>query len=132
MPNTRLPALTRSADGKWLHCPDCTRGYWGAFRPTDFIVAKFTAHVTRKHGDAALPHADAPVTSIGAAADAAAALDAAVKARVAVAPVAPAAKPKRAPARARVAKIAAKAAARGDGAVRIIREDGPRTADLLG
>ena len=121
MPNTRLPALTLSPDGKWLHCPMCSKGYWGTFRPTDFVVEKFTAHVERKHkGDAALPHDDAPLTSIGAAAEAAAAVLPAPKA------------PAKAPAKAKVAKAAAKAAARGDGAVRIVREAGPSTADLLG
>lgn len=125
MPNTRLPALTLSADKKWLHCPQCSRGYWGAFRPTDFIVEKFTAHVTRKHAE------QAPITSIAAAAEEAAAAD--LRAKAAPAPkVAKAAKPARKPAKAKVAKIAAKAAAKGDGEVRIIREAGPSTADLLG
>ena len=36
--------LRKSADGKWLHCPQCSKAYWGAFRPTDFVKGKFDAH----------------------------------------------------------------------------------------
>lgn len=121
MPNTRLPALTPSPDGKWLHCPACSKGYWGAFRPTDFIVEKFTAHVTRKHADQAPVAAEAGV-------------EAPADAPANVVPFKAQRKPAKAkaPAKAKVAKVAAKAAAKGDGAVRIVREAGPSTADLLG
>ena len=118
MPNTRLPALRPSADAKWLHCPDCSKGYWGAFRPTDFVATKFAAHVERKHaakaqegvdGDAVpaqLPRAKAPR---------------AVPQVPALPGMAPLGK-----------KAAAKAAKKGDGPVKVVREKGPATADLLG
>lgn len=111
LPNTALPGIRPSDDGKWLRCPQCEDAYWGAFRPTDFIAAKLAAHVERKHK--AAPEAEA-----GVEAPAAAQLLPKAKAP---------AKPKRA-----VAKANAKAAKKGDGPVRVVREAGPSTADLLG
>lgn len=103
LPNTQLPNVRPSDDGKWLRCPQCDDAYWGAFRPTDFILAKLTAHVERKHKAA----------EAGVEAPAAAQLPR---------PKAP---------KAQGARAAAKAAKKGDGPVRVVRE-GPKTADLLG
>jgi hypothetical protein len=95
LPNSAFPAVRPSPDGKWLRCPQCSEAYWGAFRPTDFILAKLTAHVERKHKAPAAPD------------DAAAAN------------LLPAPKQKR---KAGVGKrAAAKAEAKGDGRVQIAR-----------
>jgi len=106
--------LRKSADGKWLHCPQCSKAYWGAFRPTDFVKGKFDAHCAKAHG-AAAEAGDAPAD----------------------ANLAPQPKARPAP-RARnarqIAKIAERAAAKGDGEVRVLREvrESPSTAEILG
>jgi hypothetical protein len=47
------------ADGKWIRCGGCDKAYWGAFRPTDFIAAKFSAHVNKAHNPDAVREAEA-------------------------------------------------------------------------
>src|SRR5262245_53449307 len=97
-----------SADGKWIHCAQCSGAYWGAFRPTDFVQGKLTAHLAKKH--AAEAGADAPA-------------DAQLRARVGTPQViaVPQVKPRRAP----------KAPKKQDGDVVIVREVGPATAALV-
>jgi|SRR5215510_7197416 len=49
LPNTRLPGLRPSADGKWLRCPLCSAAYWGAFRDTDHIASRLNKHLAKSH-----------------------------------------------------------------------------------
>lgn len=115
MPNTQLP-LVPSADGKWLKCPQHEDAYWGAFRPTVFIAGKFAAHVERKHkADKAGAEAGAEAPAADHLSDHADFIPNVVKQNAR-----------------RQAANARKAKAGVDGAVRIIREAGPQTRDLLG
>ena len=95
--------LRRSPDGKWLHCPQCSRAYWGAFRPTDFVRAKFDAHTARAHKAQDAEAGDEPAVAV-------------LPAKPAKAARAPRPAP-RARNAAKIAKIAAKAEAKGDGPV---------------
>src|SRR5262245_15077608 len=95
-----------SPDGKWIACSQCSKAYWGAFRPTDFVNGKLAAHVAKAH-KAVEVEADASAAQL---------------------PAAPApAKPARPAPRARNAKLAAKAKAKGDGEVQQVRLN---TADM--
>jgi hypothetical protein len=47
-------------DGAWLRCLDCSKAYWGAFRPAEVVLAKAQKHQTKAHGakGAAAPDAE--------------------------------------------------------------------------
>jgi hypothetical protein len=58
------PYVDLSADGKWLNCRFCQGvAYWGAFRPDEFIVAKASKHVERKHAAKADGEAEADASA---------------------------------------------------------------------
>lgn len=116
-----------SADGKWIQCTACSKAYWGAFRPTDFVSGKLAAHVAKAHKAEA---GDAPADAADLLPKAKAVVVPQVPALPGMAPLGAAPKPARKPAQGK--RAAAKAAARGDGPVRIVREAGPSTAELLG
>jgi hypothetical protein len=63
-----LPNTLR-ADGKWIRCGGCSKAYWGAFRATDFITAKFAAHVRKAHNPAAVAEAEAADAAADAPSD---------------------------------------------------------------
>jgi hypothetical protein len=112
LPNTRLPLVRPTDDGKWLRCPQCSKAYWGAFRPTDFVLDKLNAHLDKAH------KAQGPEAGADAPAD------------IPVAkPVAKRPAPRARNAR-KIAKIAEVAQKKGDGPVQIVRTAGPRTPDL--
>src|SRR5215471_10920058 len=133
LPNTQLPTVRPSEDGKWLRCPKCSKAYWGAFRPTDFVLDKLNTHLEKAHKADAEAGADAPAAAVlrHATANTPCGVPGCLGCPVAIVP---ARKPKPAP-RARnarkIAKIAEVAQKRGDGPVRIVREAGPRTPELL-
>jgi len=122
--------LRKSADGKWLHCPQCSKAYWGAFRPTDFVRGKFDAHCAKAHK--AAEAGDAPADANLAGRHATTDTPCSVQGCLGCPPRARAARPAPRARNARqIAKIAERAAAKGDGEVRVVRES-PNTAEILG
>lgn len=94
-------------DGAWVRCPDCTRGYWGLFRPTAFITGKYAAHCKKAH----------PQAQAEAAADAASPAPRQGQAHSDHADFVPNI----------IRKVAARQAANANGPCKVVREAGPHT-----
>lgn len=63
-----LARLGLRADGAWIRC--CDSGYWGAFRPTAWIVGRAERHIRKAHKGAVAQAVAAVVAEAGADADA--------------------------------------------------------------